>query len=188
MKISKRYFVLFLLSTPSFKAFSCTGPYSVIERYTEKKSILPYIGSSMEEFLDQTYGKNNWRYDENLFIKLPETLENPWAIPFETGILRDDLSEGYVELVVYAEEYIPIIFRGIRSKEKKVFEIAKFKFYGNAYPDIKTRLNLSDANEVRIFCTFTTSKKNRVRVVRQPSIIYTGNHCGMTIYSKDEMS
>ncbi|WP_445173686.1 hypothetical protein [Microcoleus sp.] len=188
MKISKRGFLLFLLSTPAFKAFSCTAPYQAIERYTEKKSILPYIGFSTEEFLDQTYGKNNWRYDENLFIKLPENLENSWVIPFEAGILRDDPSESYTELTVYAEEYIPIIFRGKGSKEKRVFEIAKFKFYESAYPSITTRLNLSDSNEVRIFCTFTTSRKNWVRVVRQPSIMYTGNRCGITIYSKDEMS
>lgn len=197
MELSKRSFLLLVLFAPSAKAFSCTGgPEQVIKRYSEKKSRFPYIGTSAEEFLNQTYGENNWQYDDNLFVKTPEIGENSRVIPIETGIKGDAVSVGYTDLTIYAEEYILVgkhryaigSFEYFKEtqKEKRVFEVAKYKFYERAYPYVSTRLNLSGVSVVRIFCVFTTNNKDWVRVIWQPKPIHTNDEpCTYIIYEKD---
>ena len=143
--------------------------------------------------MNQTYGKNSWRYDDNLFVKLHGTTEingriyseYSGQIHIETGTVVADLSESYTELVIYAEEHIPVIYHGIRSTEKRMFEAAKFKFYADTYPYAAIWLNLTGTNEVKLFCVFISGSRNLVRVVKQPSVMYTGNNCTHTTYSKD---
>lgn len=190
MKISKRNFLLLLLSLPSYRTFSCTGgPYEVIELYSERElNGIPRFEASAEKFLNQTYGKN-WRYDEKLFLRLPDIAENSAVIPFETGINGNEVAVGDTELTIYAEESVHILnLEGRRDPtreiELNVVEIAKFKFYESAYPYVSTRLRLQGMNKISVFCVYANNNKDLVRVVRQPKPMYTET-CKNTVYAKD---
>lgn len=198
MDTCKRNLLFLLLSATSYKAFSCESWPPFTKPYQEKRTILPYIGTSAEEFLNQTYGENKWQFDDSLFIKIHgwirevpiwesvryKVVENTSVIPIEIGMNKEESSAGYTELTIYAEEFVKVISRGIKSKEQRVYELAKFRLYENAYPYVSTRVNLRDTEEVNIFCVFATNRGELVRVVKHPQRLNT-TVCYITYYSKD---
>lgn len=199
MDTGKRNLLFLLLSATSHKAFSCESWPPFTKPYQEKRTILPYIGASAEEFLNQTYGENKWRLDDSLFIKIHgsvleapiwetvryKVVENAAVIKIEAGMNKEEFPAGYTELTIYAEEFVKVISRGIKSKELRVYELATFKLYENTCPYVSTRVNLSGTEEVNIFCVFATNGEDRVRVVRHPQRLNT-TVCGyVTYYSKD---
>lgn len=194
MEISRRKFLLLLLAAPSYEVFACTGGNTAsLKPYSDKKFRFPSIGTSAEDFLNKTYGEKIWQYEKNLFLITPTNAENPRNIPIKTGIEGDAVSADYIDLTIYGEEYISIgkqthtigtsVYLEEIRRETRVFEVAKFRFYQGVYPYAYTRLNLSGVSLVRIFCVYTTNKKEWVRVIWNPKPMNTNDEpCTFTYY------
>ncbi|MBA5249778.1 MAG: hypothetical protein FE834_09685 [Gammaproteobacteria bacterium] len=217
MKTTRRNFLLLMSSIFNFKVYSCImDPSFKFRHLDEKKSDNQFNINDMETFLNKKHGLNNWEYnnDNDFFLKLPKIPENTFYIPITIGSEKNESVGVFDELTIYAEEcfwilkdkytkeYLPDFnnvidfsknsdkaFKFKTYEEKRIIKIASFKFYGNAFPLVSTRLNLSRANEVKIFCVFKSSThKGLIKVIKQDKTMYTEGlgSCSTTYYIKGE--
>lgn len=164
MKLKRRQFIaLPILSFLSLKANSAglASPIFKIIRYKSGGD------DSISRFLDETYGKHTWEYDDSNFsLKLPIDGMH-FSFRVTVCCTNDLLSKSLNKLTIYAKEYNAILrpYGSFEDIDKEPIKVGTFYFYNNAIPYISTSISINYTREASVFCVFESNDKSIIKVI-----------------------
>lgn len=198
MKLPVNQFVLlFLLMLSVGKGFSCVMPQKAYKVFDDKNISNNFVqgDKSIEYFLNEKYGTNNWGYDDNNFkLTIPEKNHGLPDFPFKVSYGIDPVSEGTGKIILYVKEKIRVIdeYNSSSGANKNIFtsitKIGEFIFRERALPSIKSRFSFKMPTEVLsvIGVYVPSNSDDKVKVTRKDNYLNYNGNCVFTYYVKGD--